>query len=92
MPDRFEAVIIDEAQDLLREPYLDVIDALIEGELKEGTWRCFIDASQNILGGICPRRSAPPAGCGASRLAADRQLPQHAADRRPGGSPRRARR
>jgi hypothetical protein len=51
---RFEAVIIDEAQDLLREPYLDVIDALIEGELKEGTWRCFIDASQNILGGIAP--------------------------------------
>jgi hypothetical protein len=51
---RFEAVIIDEAQDLLREPYLDVIDALIEGELKEGTWRCFIDATQNIVGGIAP--------------------------------------
>lgn len=51
---RFEAVIIDEAQDLLREPYLDVIDALIEGELKAGTWRCFIDASQNIVGGIAP--------------------------------------
>lgn len=51
---RFKALIIDEAQDLLREPYLDVIDALIEGELKEGTWRCFIDASQNIVGGIAP--------------------------------------
>jgi hypothetical protein len=51
---RFKAVIIDEAQDLLREPYLDVIDALIEGELKDGTWRCFIDASQNIVGGIAP--------------------------------------
>jgi Nuclease-related domain/AAA domain len=51
---RFTAVIIDEAQDLLREPYLDVIDALIEGELKDGTWRCFIDASQNIVGGIAP--------------------------------------
>jgi hypothetical protein len=50
----FEAVLIDEAQDLLREPYLDVIDALIEGELKKGTWRCFIDAGQNILGGIAP--------------------------------------
>lgn len=52
--DHFEAVVIDEAQDLMREPYLDVIDALLEGELKEGTWRCFIDASQNILGGIAP--------------------------------------
>jgi len=51
---RFDAVIIDEAQDLLRDPYLDVIDALLEGELKEGTWRCFIDANQNILGGISP--------------------------------------
>ena len=50
--DRFDAVLIDEAQDLLREPYLDVIDALIDGEIKEGTWRCFIDANQNIVGGI----------------------------------------
>lgn len=49
---RFDAIVIDEAQDLLREPYLDVIDALIDGELKEGTWRCFIDANQNIVGGI----------------------------------------
>jgi hypothetical protein len=51
---RFDAVLIDEAQDLLREPYLDVIEALIEGELKEGTWRCFIDVNQNIVGGIAP--------------------------------------
>ncbi len=50
----FQAVIIDEAQDLLREPYLDVIDALLEGELKKGIWRCFIDSSQNILGGVAP--------------------------------------
>jgi hypothetical protein len=52
--DRFDAVIIDEAQDLLREPYLDVIDALVEGELAGGAWRCFIDASQNIVGGLAP--------------------------------------
>lgn len=50
----FQAVIIDEAQDLLREPYLDVIDALLEGELKKGTWRCFLDSSQNIVGGVAP--------------------------------------
>jgi superfamily I DNA/RNA helicase len=50
----FEALILDEAQDLLRDPYLDVIDALIEGELKQGTWRCFIDPNQNIIGGITP--------------------------------------
>ena len=52
--DRYGAVIVDEAQDLLREPYLDVIDTLIEGELTGGTWRFFIDASQNMLGGIAP--------------------------------------
>jgi superfamily I DNA/RNA helicase len=51
---RFDAVIVDEAQDLLRDPYLDVIDALLEGEFRQGTWRCFIDANQNILGGISP--------------------------------------
>jgi hypothetical protein len=50
----FDAILLDEAQDLLREPYLDVIEALVEGELKEGTWRCFLDASQNIVGGIAP--------------------------------------
>jgi hypothetical protein len=49
---RFDAILIDEAQDLLREPYLDVIDALVDGELKEGTWRCFIDTNQNIVGGV----------------------------------------
>ena len=52
--DRYRAVIVDQAQDLLREPYLDVIDTLIEGELTGGTWRLFIDASQNMLGGIAP--------------------------------------
>jgi hypothetical protein len=52
---RFDVVLIDEAQDLLREPYLDVIDALVEGELRRGTWRCFLDASQNVVGGIAPR-------------------------------------
>lgn len=51
---RFDAVVIDEAQDLLHEPYIDVVDALVKGELKNGTWRCFIDASQNILGSIAP--------------------------------------
>jgi hypothetical protein len=55
---RFDAILIDEAQDLLREPYLDVIDALIDGELKEGTWRCFIDVNQNIVGGITTTASS----------------------------------
>lgn len=49
---RYGAVLVDEAQDLLREPYLDVIEALVEGELAKGVWRFFIDPSQNILGGI----------------------------------------
>jgi hypothetical protein len=51
---RYGAVLVDEAQDLLREPYLDVIEVLVEGEIAKGVWRFFIDPSQNILGGIAP--------------------------------------
>ena len=50
----FDAVVIDEGQDLLREGYLDVIEALIGGDLREGQWRLFIDPNQNIFGGVAP--------------------------------------
>jgi hypothetical protein len=46
-----DAVVIDEAQDLLKGPSLDVLDALLRGELRDGTWRVFLDPHQNIFGG-----------------------------------------
>jgi hypothetical protein len=50
----FDVALIDEGQDLLREPYLDVIEALIGGDLAKGCWRWFWDPNQNLFGGISP--------------------------------------
>jgi hypothetical protein len=41
--------VIDEGQDLLRLPYLDVFDALLKGGLKDGSWRVFYDPNQNLF-------------------------------------------
>lgn len=43
----FDALVIDEAQDLLKDPYLQVCDALLAGELADGTWRVFYDPNQD---------------------------------------------
>jgi superfamily I DNA/RNA helicase len=40
---RFDYLIIDETQDLLTENYLDVLDAMLKGGLKDGAWCCFGD-------------------------------------------------
>jgi len=39
----FDELIMDEAQDLLRQPYLDVLEVVLKGGLKEGRWRIFGD-------------------------------------------------
>ncbi|WP_019991385.1 nuclease-related domain-containing DEAD/DEAH box helicase [Rudanella lutea] len=39
----FDYIIIDEAQDLLTENYLDVIDSMLKGGLRNGAWCCFGD-------------------------------------------------
>ena len=45
----FDCLIIDEAQDLLKDRYLDVMDYMLKGGLKGGNWYFFIDAeNQNI--------------------------------------------
>lgn len=49
---RFDTVLVDEGQDLLRENYLDVIEALVGGDLSKGHWRIFLDPNQNIFGGV----------------------------------------
>lgn len=56
--DRFDAVIVDEGQDLLLEPYVDVIDALLPAGLDGGVWRWFLDANQNVFTGVAQQGMA----------------------------------
>lgn len=48
---KFDAVVVDEAQDILTDTNLDVLDLLVEGGLSDGTWRVFHDPMQNIFDG-----------------------------------------
>ena len=46
----FDYLVIDEAQDLMTEKYLDVLDMILSGGLNEGYWCLFMDADrQNIF-------------------------------------------
>ena len=45
----FDAIIVDEGQDLLLPQYVDVFDALLRGGLKKGSWRVFYDPNQNLF-------------------------------------------
>ena len=48
--DLFGEIIVDEAQDILRTNYLDVLDLSLEGGLANGKWRIFGDfTKQNIF-------------------------------------------
>lgn len=42
-PTQFDTLIVDEAQDILREPYLDVLDLSLKEGLAGGHWRIFGD-------------------------------------------------
>lgn len=46
---RYDFLIIDEAQDLAVPGYLDVMDALLEGELSGGCWRMFGDFERQAI-------------------------------------------
>ncbi len=47
--EQFDCLIVDEAQDLLTEEYIEVFDRLLYGGLEKGRWMFFIDAErQNI--------------------------------------------
>jgi ATP:corrinoid adenosyltransferase len=50
--ERYDVVIVDEAQDLLLDTYLDVFDALLVEGLSEGTWRFFLDPRQNVFDSV----------------------------------------
>jgi superfamily I DNA/RNA helicase len=45
----FEVLILDEAQDLMTETYLDVFDIILEGGINEGSWYFFLDAEKQNL-------------------------------------------
>jgi hypothetical protein len=45
----FDLILMDEAQDLLRDSYLDVLDLLLEGGLAAGRWRMFGDFERQAL-------------------------------------------
>ena len=47
---KYQALVIDEAQDLLDLHYLlDVLDPLLDGGFEKGLWRMFWDQNQNIF-------------------------------------------
>ena len=64
----YDVLIIDEAQDLLRDTYVQVLDALVKGGLGDGNWKIFMDPNQDIFSGIDPGAlnrfsNARPAQC-----------------------------
>jgi superfamily I DNA/RNA helicase len=51
----YDMVILDEAQDLLREKYLDTLGLLLKNGLENGRWRFFLDPRQNVFKAIHPK-------------------------------------
>ena len=47
--EKFDVIIVDEAQDLLNEKYLAILDAAVTGGLTRGTWRLFGDFSMQAI-------------------------------------------
>ena len=46
---KYDVIIVDEAQDLINEKYLNVFDAAVTGGLTRGTWRLFGDFSMQAI-------------------------------------------
>jgi hypothetical protein len=64
---RFDALIIDEGQDLIKLAYIDVFDLLLHGGIKGGKWRIFYDPNQDIFKGLESKAIAAfEAGCPAA--------------------------
>lgn len=45
----YDVLIIDEAQDLLLDGYMNVFDVLLKDGLEKGQWRVFLDLNQNLF-------------------------------------------
>ena len=50
----FDFIVVDEAQDLMSEAYLDALDASLEGGLLRGRWCVFYDPKQDVYAGMRP--------------------------------------
>lgn len=48
---KFDVIVVDEAQDLAREPFISLLDDLLEKGLAQGSWAMFGDFSQQVLFG-----------------------------------------
>lgn len=48
MPEPYDVLIIDEAQDILGVEYLEALDLVLEKGLRKGMWQIFLDRMQNI--------------------------------------------
>ena len=48
----YDVLILDEAQDLMVDTALDVLDVLLGGGLSEGRWRIFLDHKQNVFSAV----------------------------------------
>lgn len=47
--EKFDKLIIDESQDLLRDNYLIILDELLKGGLKDGEWQMFCDLNNQAI-------------------------------------------
>ena len=47
--EQFDALILDEAQDLMTDQYLEAMDCLLKGGLQDGNWCFFMDAEKQNL-------------------------------------------
>jgi hypothetical protein len=50
-----DAIVLDEGQDLLKQPILEFFNGLLDGQLSTGTWRVLLDPNQDIFFGGNPR-------------------------------------
>lgn len=50
--DRYDVLVLDEAQDFLLDTYLEVLGAVLKDGLEHGGWRMFFDPNQNLFKGI----------------------------------------
>jgi hypothetical protein len=52
--ERYDVLLVDEAQDLLLETYMEVFNAVLKGGIAKGNWRFFMDSNQNLFSNTSP--------------------------------------
>lgn len=63
----FDALVVDEAQDLMSGDYLEVFDAVLRGGLAKGHWRVFYDPNQDLFAGAQSQGVAQLLECAPAR-------------------------